>query len=148
MIDDYYEGLQVGRRSRSRARTITEADLVNFAGVSGDWHPIHTDAEYAAADPTFGQRIAHGPLVISIGLGLVTLWPPAVKAFYGIDRLRFVGPTFIGDTIHVETEVSEVVPRPDGRHAVVRSSFAVRNQRGGDVLVATLAMLVAGRAAA
>jgi acyl dehydratase len=147
VITDFYEDIEIGQRHHTRARTVTETDLVNFAGMTGDWHPLHTDAEYAAADPIFGQRIAHGALVLSLGLGLVTLRPEAVKAFYGIDRLRFVGPTFIGDTIHVETEVSSVTPRADERHAVVRSEFVVRNQRETEAVVGTLAMLVAGRAA-
>ena len=147
MITDFYEDIETGQRHRTRGRTVTETDLVNFAGMTADWHPLHTDAEYAAADPIFGQRIAHGALVLSLGLGLVTLRPEAVKAFYGIDRLRFVGPTFIGDTIHVETQVSSVTPRADGRHAVVRSQFVVRNQRETEAVVGTLAMLVAGRAA-
>jgi 3-hydroxybutyryl-CoA dehydratase len=148
VITDCYEALEVGQRHATRARTVTETDLVNFAGLTGDWHPLHTDAEFAAADPTFGRRIAHGALVLSIGLGLVTLRPEAVTAFYGIDRLRFVGPTFIGDTIHVETEIQSITPRADRRHAVVASQFVVRNQRGSEALIGTLAMLVAGRAAA
>jgi len=117
---------------------------VSFAMFSGDWHPIHTDTEYAAADPDFGGRIAHGALVLSVALGLVTLWPPAVRAFYGIDRLRFVAPTRIGDTVHAETEVTAVEPRDD-RTGVVTSRFVVRNQLGEDVLVASLKLLVAGR---
>jgi 3-hydroxybutyryl-CoA dehydratase len=110
--------------------------------VTGDWHPVHTDAEYAAADPVFGERVAHGALVLSYALGLVTFWPPAMKAFYGIDRLRFTAPTRIGDTIHVETEVTTIEPRGD-QAGVVTSAFTVRNQRGQDVLVAALKSLVA-----
>lgn len=142
MITSYLGGISVGDRHVSRARTVTETDLVSFAMVTGDWHPIHTDAEYAAADPVFGGRIAHGALVLSFALGLVTLWPPAVRAFYGIDRLRFIAPTRIGDTIHVETEVTAIEPRDD-QAGVVTSAFTVRDQRGRDVLVASLKLLVA-----
>lgn len=142
MITAYLDDIAVGDTHTSRARTITETDLVTFAMFTGDWHPIHTDVEYAAADPTFGQRIAHGALVLSVALGLVTFWPAAMKAFYGIDRLRFLRPTHIGDTLHVDTEVLTVEPRADGG-GVVTSRFVVRNQLGADVLVAELKALVA-----
>lgn len=145
MITTYVEDIAVGDTSLSRARTITESDLTGFAMFSGDWHPIHTDAEYAAADARFGQRIAHGALVLSAALGLVEFWPPAMQAFYGLDRLRFVAPTLIGDTLHVETEVLAVEPRADG-DAIVTYRFDVRNQRGEDVMVSELKALVASAA--
>jgi 3-hydroxybutyryl-CoA dehydratase len=143
VITSYLDDIRVGDRRVSRARTVTETDLVTFAMFSGDWHPIHTDAQYAAADPLFGQRIAHGALVLSVALGLVRFWPPATKAFYGIDALRFVAPTHVGDTLHVVTEVLAVTPRAD-RLGVVTSRFVVCNQCDEDVLVATLKALVAG----
>ena len=95
MITAYLDDIAVGDRHVSRARTITETDLVTFAMFSGDWHPIHTDVGFAAADPRFGERIAHGALVLSVALGLVEFRPEMMKAFYGIDRLRFVAPTRI-----------------------------------------------------
>ncbi len=113
---------------------------------TGDWHPIHVDVEYATSHPRFGQRIAHGALVLSVGLGLVDFWPPAMQAFYGLDRLRFVTPTHIGDTLHVDTEVLDIAPREDGC-GVVTSRFSVRNQHGADVCVADLKALVAYRPA-
>jgi acyl dehydratase len=141
VITGYYDQIAVGDRHVSRARTITETDLVSFAMFTGDWHPIHTDTEYARADERFGQRIAHGALVLSVALGLVTLWPAAMKAFYGVDKLRFVNPVFIGDTLHVETTVTAVEPRDD-RSAVVVSGFTVRKHTGEPVLVASLRCLV------
>jgi 3-hydroxybutyryl-CoA dehydratase len=147
VITQHLDRIAVGDRHVSRARTITETDLVSFAMFTGDWHPIHTDVEFAAADPRFGQRIAHGALVISVALGLVELRPAAMKAFYGVDQLRFVAPTHIGDTLHVETEVLAVTPRgPDD--GVVTSRFVVRNQHGAEVLVATLKCLVVREGAA
>ena len=147
MISDYLDDIRVGDRHTTRARTLTETHIVNFAMLTGDWHPIHTDVEYAAADPRFGGRIAHGALVLSFGLGLVEFRPEAMKAFYGIDALRFVAPTRIGDTLHVETEVLAVDPRgpADG---IVTSRFVVRNQNGDEVLVAMLKSLVARRGTA
>jgi 3-hydroxybutyryl-CoA dehydratase len=142
VITDYFDRTKVGDRHVSRARTITETDIVSFAMFTGDWHPAHTDEEYAKADPVFGGRVAHGALALSVALGLVTFWPEAMKAFYGIDRLRFVTPTRIGDTLHVETEVTELTPRADGT-GVVTSDFRVVNQRGDTVIAALLKTLVA-----
>jgi 3-hydroxybutyryl-CoA dehydratase len=144
MITDYFDAIQIGDKHVSRARTITETDIVTFAMFTGDWHPAHTDTEYAASDPVFGGRVAHGALALSVALGLVTFWPEAMKAFYGIDRLRFVTPTRIGDTLHVETEVSELTPRQDG-FGVVTSDFRVVNQRGDTVIAALLKTLVKNR---
>lgn len=106
MIEKYFDDIEVGERTVSRGRTITEADIVNFCGFSGDWYPLHSDAEYASAS-VFGQRIAHGLLVLSAASGLIPLTPGIVVAFYGMDNVRFANPTFIGDTIHVESEVLE-----------------------------------------
>ncbi len=141
MITEYFDGIAVGDRHISRGRTITETDVVSFAMFSGDWHPIHTDVEFAADDARFGERIAHGALVISVALGLVEFRPEAMKAFYGIERLRFVAPTRIGDTLHVETEVLAVEPR-SADDGVVTSRFVVCNQRRDEVLVAELKTLV------
>ncbi len=146
MITTYLDDIKVGDTSSSRRRTITEADIVQFAMFTGDWHPIHVDVEYAASHPRFGQRIAHGALVLSVALGLVEFWPPAMEAFYGLDRLRFVAPTHIGDTLRVDTEVLTIAPR-EGGGGVVTYRFVVRNQRDADVCVADLKALVASRPA-
>ncbi|HEX3590755.1 MAG TPA: MaoC/PaaZ C-terminal domain-containing protein [Pseudonocardiaceae bacterium] len=144
MITAYYDEIAVGDRHVSRARTITETDIVSFAMFTGDWHPAHTDVTYADSDPVFGGRVAHGALVLSVALGLVTFRPEAMKAFYGIDKLRFVRPTRIGDTLHVETEVVELTPR--GADAgVVTSAFTVVNQDADPVVAATLKTLVVKR---
>lgn len=134
-----YNALSVGDRTVTQGRTITEADVVNFAGVSGDFNHIHTDAE-AMADSGFGERIAHGALVFAAMTGL--LWQSrdaeereSVVAFYGVDRLRFVNPCFIGDTIHVEREVVEKEPRDHPvAEGLVRYEIEVVNQDGEVVL--------------
>lgn len=146
MITDYFDTIKLGDRHTSQGRTITETDIVTFAMFSGDWHPAHTDVTYAEADPLFGGRVAHGALVLSVGLGLVTFRPEAMKAFYGIDRLRFVTPTKIGDTLHVETEVIGLSPR-DAGSGIVTSRFTVLNQRGEILLAAELKTLVMCRPA-
>lgn len=140
MLDKYYDELEVGATWRSRGRTITEADIVMFAALSGDWYSLHTDKEWAAGT-RFGQRIAHGLLVLSVCSGFWNISPGAVVAFYGIDRLRFTAPTFIGDTIHVEMEVQAKEDRgPD--QGLVTFRMEAKNQRGETVLVSTIKMLM------
>jgi acyl dehydratase len=91
---------------RSRGRTITEADLVSFSALTGDWHPQHADAEWASTS-RFGERIAHGMLVLSYSIGLVGFDPEEVVALRGIDGLTFKRPVRIGETIRVEAQVDE-----------------------------------------
>jgi acyl dehydratase len=143
MITGYYEELEVGMRGRSRGRTITEADVVGFAGLSGDWHPLHTDAEYAARGP-FGARIGHGMLTLAVATGLMTLSPEAVEAFYGMDRVRFLRPVRLGDTIRVETTIEEKVPRDGGGGRVVVKGEVI-NQEEQPVLAFQMIFLVASK---
>lgn len=103
-----FEQFNIGDKVITVGRTITEADIVAFAGLSGDFNRIHTDAEYAAATP-FGQRVAHGLLVQSIATGLAVrtgIIEDTVLAFRELS-CKFSVPVFIGDTIHVELEVLE-----------------------------------------
>ena len=129
-----FHEIEVGDRTVTGGRTITEADVVNFAGVSGDFNHLHTD-EDRMGESVFGERIAHGMFVLSAATGLV--WQHrsvevrnSVVAFYGIDALRFRKPVYIGDTIHVETEVLETDPRPQGPgNGTVRYALEIKNQR-------------------
>jgi acyl dehydratase len=125
----YFEDFVVGEESISAGRTITEADIVNFAGLTGDWYELHTNKEWAANGP-FGQRIAHGALIFSIATGLaLRVDPPSdgLMAFYGLDKLRFVKPTFIGDTIHVKQTIVEKTER-DANSGVITARTEVINQ--------------------
>ncbi|MGQ9624184.1 MAG: MaoC/PaaZ C-terminal domain-containing protein [Candidatus Bathycorpusculaceae bacterium] len=135
----YLEDYKVGEKAISPGRTITEADIVMFAGISGDWSELHTNAEYMKNTP-FGQRIAHGMLTLSVASALAlrtTQRPPVeVLAFLGMDNVRFTAPVFIGDTIRVESEVIEArssKSRPDT--GILKFRNAVKNQR--DEVVAT-----------
>ncbi|WP_326541001.1 MaoC/PaaZ C-terminal domain-containing protein [Pseudorhodoferax sp.] len=138
--------LQVGHSFRSPGRTITEADIVAFAGLSGDFNRLHVDAEYARTTP-FGQRIAHGLLVLSVLSGLTTqssgyrALEPHVVALVDL-ACRFPKPTFVGDTIAVQVTVVErrAAARP-GRSEVTFRREAV-NQRGEVVVQADFRMLV------
>ncbi len=109
----YFEDLQVGMTMTTKGRTITESDIVSFAGLSGDFNPLHTDAEYAAKTE-FGQRIAHGALGLSIATGLANqlgFMEGTVIAFTTLDW-KYRAPIFIGDTIHVEITVSQSKAMP------------------------------------
>lgn len=125
----YFEDFIVGEESISAGRTITEADIVNFAGLTGDWYELHTNKEWAAKGP-FGQRIAHGALIFSIATAVALRMDPpsdALMAFYGLDRLRFVKPVFIGDTIHVRQKIVEMTVR-DEKSGVITTLSEVINQ--------------------
>ncbi len=141
MISKYFDEIKVGEKNVTAGRTITEGDIVNFAMFTGDWHPLHTDAEYAKSGP-FGERIAHGLLVLSVASGLTPLAAGPVLAFYGMDRLRFMRATKIGDTIHVETEVIAKEERNESS-GLVTSKQVIKNQHGEDLAVSTWKMLVA-----
>jgi len=126
---------------------VTEADIVNFAGLSGDFIELHMSEAYAAQGP-FGKRIAHGALVFSISTGLTVQTvkiDDTVIAFYGMDRLRFTRPVFIGDTIHVVKKVIAKKPKGTDR-GVVTFETTVLNQNGETVLVYTDKLLVKARA--
>jgi acyl dehydratase len=127
----YFEDFEIGEESLTAGRTITETDIVNFAGITGDWNEIHTNAELAASGP-FKQRIAHGALVFSIATGLSVRsgqTGDTVIAFYGLDRLRFVKPTFIGDTIRVRQKVEGKTERNE-QSGIITMLNEVVNQRG------------------
>jgi acyl dehydratase len=141
MITQAYDAMKLGDRTVSRARTVTETDVVMFAALSGDWYPLHSDQEYASAT-SFGQRIAHGLLVLSITSGLLKIEPECVIAFYGMDQVRFTAPTFIQDTIHVETEVVDLEDRSE-RAGLVTFKILTKKSSGETVLTCLMKVLVA-----
>jgi 3-hydroxybutyryl-CoA dehydratase len=143
----YFEDFVVDSISTSRTRTITEADIVNFAGLSGDFVELHMSETYAAKGP-FGKRIAHGALVFSISTGLTIQLgqiTDTVIAFYGIDKLRFTRPVFIGDTIHVTKKVSTKEQKGPDR-GVVTFETTVINQHGETVIIYYDKVLLQARA--
>ena len=143
----YFEEFQEGEEFLSHGRTITEADVVNFAGLSGDWNEIHVNEEFARGG-FFGRRIAHGALIFSVSTGLAAQTDPAqhpdLIAFYGIDRLRFVRPVFLGDTIHVKQTVHSLVPR-DEKSGFVNVTREVLKQDDTLALAYTAKLLVRRR---
>ncbi|MDY6850552.1 MAG: MaoC/PaaZ C-terminal domain-containing protein [Thermodesulfobacteriota bacterium] len=129
----YFEDFQVGEKSTTRSRTITEADIVNFCSFSGDWYPLHSDIEYAKKSP-FGQRIAHGMLVLSVASGLLPLYDMKIVAFYGMENVRFVSPTTIGETIYMESEVTGTQDK-GGMGGVITFLNKIKNHKGDDKVV-------------
>jgi len=127
-----FEALEVGERFATRGRTIGEADIMGFAQLTGDMHPQHTDAEWAAGS-RFGERIAHGLLVLSYAAGLVPFDPDRVVALRRVGDAVFKQPVKIGDTVHVEGEVVRTRELDEG-HGLVECRWKVLNQRGKTVL--------------
>ncbi|MFC7020796.1 MULTISPECIES: MaoC/PaaZ C-terminal domain-containing protein [Haloarcula] len=130
--DRYFEAIEEGETfTVEAARTITEADIVNFAGLSGDFHPLHMSAERGEASD-FGERIAHGNLVFSVAEALVADMNP--RSFsYGYDSLRFVNPVGIGTTLTVHREVVETEAYNDDLGRVVYE-YVVEDQEGTTLL--------------
>ncbi|HEX2128826.1 MAG TPA: MaoC/PaaZ C-terminal domain-containing protein [Solirubrobacterales bacterium] len=118
--------LEAGAELVTLGRTITEADVVSFAALTGDWHPQHADAGWAARG-RFGERVAHGMLVLSYAVGLVPFDPERVVALRGLDSVAFKRPVRIGDTIRVLVRVERVSPLDDG-HALVGLLWRIVNQ--------------------
>lgn len=132
----YFEDYEIGQSRLTTGRTITETDFIVHAGHTGDFFPHHMDAEFMKSTP-FGQRIAHGTLVFSIGIGLTATIINPVAFSYGYDRLRFVKPVFIGDTIRTRTTIvqkEDDPKRPNSGRVFERCE--VLNQREEVVLAA------------
>lgn len=143
----FFEEFTLGHKVTTAGRTITETDVVNFAGLSGDYNQIHVDAHYAAQF-TFGQRIAHGLLVQSIASGLAVqtgFIEGTVMAFRELD-CKFSLPTFIGDTIHVELEIVDTKPLHRLGGGSVTMKYSVINQEGKAVQRGNWVMLVKSQA--
>ncbi len=143
----YFEDYAVDSIETSRGRTITESDIVNFAGLSGDFVELHMNEDYARSGP-FGRRIAHGALIFSISTGMLVQMVPdqsPIVAFYGVDKLRFVTPVFIGDTVHITRRIVEKRLKEGGRGVIVQEIIAL-NQEGKTVLVYTALLMVKTRA--
>ena len=143
----YFEEFEVGHQIVTVGRTITEADIINFAGLSGDFNQIHTDAVFSREAP-FGQRVAHGLLVLSIANGLAVrtgFIEGTVLAFREISGWKFIKPVFIGDTVHAVLEVVETkaMPRIGGGSVVI--DVAVKKQDDQVVMKGSWVALIASK---
>ena len=142
----YLEDFQVGMTFETPRRTITESDVVAFAGLSGDYNPLHTDEEFAKSGP-FGRRIGHGVLTLAVLTGLwdrLGFLTTTVEAFYGIDKLRFTRPVFFGDSLKATVKVVDKKERES--NGLVVFSNEVVNQRRETVLVCDTKVVVRRKA--
>src|SRR3990172_2932953 len=143
----YFEDFELGESITTPGRTVTEADIVGFAGLTGDFNSIHTDAEYAAGS-SFGQRVAHGMLGASYAVGLAVrtgILEGTVLAFREIKEWKFTQPIHIGDTIHVEIEVAETKAFPRLGGGMVTLELNVLNQESVSVMKGSLTVLIMSR---
>lgn len=142
----YFEEFQVGYKIQSPGRTITEADVVNFAGLSGDYNQLHTD-EVFARETQFGARIAHGLLGLAIASGLAArlgFIEGTAEAFRSLEW-KFSRPIYIGDTIHLTAEVVNTRPMRRAGVGIVDFNIAVVNQNGETVQKGQWRVLVKSR---
>jgi len=150
MGKEFFEDCRVGDKTLTPGRTLTETDIVLFAAFTGDWLPIHTDAEHAKKTP-FGERIAHGFLVLAVGSSLLlrsgesSPIPAAFIALYQIEKVRFVAPAKIGDTIHTEAEVVKTTEL-DRTRGLISIRGQIKNQRDELLVTFTLRALIGRRA--
>ena len=145
----YFEEYEVGQSITSQGRTVTEADVVAFAALSGDWNPMHTDAEFASSHP-FGQRVAHGLLVLSIGVGLAVrlgFLEETALAFREIEEWKFSLPVYFGDTVRVRATVTETKPMARLGGGLVTLKAEILNQDDKVVQRGTWGVLVQSREA-
>jgi acyl dehydratase len=141
----YFDDFSVGQKFVTKARTITEADIVNFAGLSWDHNQLHTDAEYAAST-RFGRRIAHGLLGVIVHAGLsYELTENSILALLEL-TWQFKAPIYIGDTIHVEQRVKDMRAGSSGDRGVLTFEKKVVNQKNEVVQTGTTTILLAKRA--
>ncbi len=143
----YFEEFEKDMSLQTEGRTITEADIVAFAGLSGDFNPLHTNAAHAA-ETMFGQRAAHGALVFSIATGLAyrtRIMEGTGIAFRSIDEWKFSAPVFIGDSIHCEIRVTDLKPAARLGGGLVSLEIKVVNQEGKTVQKGTLTLIMASQ---
>ncbi len=143
----WFDEFEPGQQVETDGRTLTEADIINFASLSGDFSPVHVDAEFSRKGP-FGQRVAHGLLVVSLVSGLLIqtgLLDGTLSAFREISRWKFKQPVFIGDTIRVVFLIEEVRPLKGRKDGLVTIGLRVKNQRDQIVMMGQWVTLVLGR---
>lgn len=142
----YFEDLEIGQAMATKGRTITEADIVNFAGLSGDYNPLHTDAKFAA-ETEFGQRVAHGALGFSVATGLsyqLGFLEGTVMAFLEL-TWKYSAPIYIGDTLHCELTIKDLKPMRRLGGGKVTLEVRVLNQEGKIVQRGDWVLLVRSR---
>lgn len=142
MIDQTFGELKIGHVRTSRGRTLTETDVVNFCMLTGNWLEIHANTEFAAS-ALYGQRLVQGSLVFSIVNALIPFDSAVVEAFYGVDRLRFLKPSFIGDTVWARSEIIALKPKGESAGVATCELIGV-NQRHEKIMRCEFSLLIRG----
>ncbi|HEX6428676.1 MAG TPA: MaoC/PaaZ C-terminal domain-containing protein [Niastella sp.] len=140
-ITKYFEEFELNEKRHTGGRTVTETDIVIHAGQSGDFFPHHMDEEWCKTQP-FKKRIAHGTLIFTIAVGLTAHVINEVAMTYGYDRLRFIKPVFIGDTIKASVTISNIKDHKKPGFGLVTELVEVVNQHGELVMVCEHVLLV------
>lgn len=140
----YFEEYMPGEVRSTLGRTITETDIVIHAGQTGDFYPHHMDKEWCATQE-FGQRVAHGTLIFSVAVGMTAGEVNPVAFSYGYDKLRFIKPVFIGDTVSCKVTITEKRDHKRPDYGIVVEHLDVLNQRCETVLVADHLLLAQRR---
>jgi acyl dehydratase len=143
-MSKHFEDYEIGATRETAGRTITETDIVLHAGQTGDFYPHHMDAEWCKTQ-SFKQRIAHGTLIFSVAVGMTAGEINPLAFSYGYDRLRFIKPVFIGDTIRSRVTVKEKRDHKKPGFGIVAEALEVFNQRGEIVLACEHLLLVERR---
>ncbi len=145
----YWDDFKVGETFETAARTVEAGDVSLFAGLSGDFNPLHLNEEFAKTTP-FGGRVAHGILTLAISNGhqnQLGIFEGTTVALLGIDRIRFTGPVRLGDTVHTAMTIKETKPSSKPDRGVVTYEVAVKNQKGETVMHCEQSVLMMRRRA-
>ena len=137
----YYEEFEPGQTRQTTGRTITETDIIIHAGQTGDFFPHHMDEEWCKTQP-FRRRIAHGTLIFSIAIGQTATIINEISITYGYDRLRFIRPVFIGDTIHTEIAIKSKSDHKKPEFGLVVEQVQTYNQHRELVLACEHILMV------
>jgi acyl dehydratase len=143
----YLEDFKINETQRTRGRTIGEGDVSLFAGLVGDYNPLHVDEDYSAQEGLFGGRVAHGPLVLSTAIGLMSQLNWIDGTALGLLGISwdFRGPVKLGDTIHARVTPLEARPSQKAARGVLKIGFEVLNQRDDLVQVGSITLLMRRR---
>jgi len=140
-IQKYFEEFELNQVRQTRGRTITETDIVIHAGQSGDFFPHHMDEEWCKTQP-FGRRIAHGTLIFTVAIGLTADFINEVSMTYGYERLRFIKPVFINDTIRVNITIKDKKDHKKPEYGLVTELVECFNQHNELVMLCEHILMV------
>lgn len=142
-----WEDFPVGRVITTPSVTVTETHVVQFANLTGDWYPLHMDAEWVSRTP-FGKRIAHGPLIFSLGVGLMyqsQCFGHSILAWLGANEVRATAPVYFGDTVHVVATVIASRMSKDPARGIVTFRYDVRKQTGESAMSYEFVLMMSSR---